>query len=72
MGAVEVPLALVTRGPGAAVEVGARALEAPLEAGRALVAGGSEVGTALAEAPVGLGAEAARTTADVVEGTAYR
>ena len=68
LGAAAVPVALVTGGPAAAVAAGARALEAPLEAGRALVSGGAALGAAAAEAPVRLGAGAVRGVANIVEG----
>ncbi len=68
LGVAAVPVALVTGGPGAALAAGARALEAPLEAGRALVGGGAALGAAAAEAPAKAGAAAVRTAADVAEG----
>ncbi len=68
LGAVAVPVALLTGGPGAALAAGARALEAPLEAGRALVQGAADAGAAVVEAPAKLGASYTRTAADVAEG----
>ncbi len=71
LGVAAVPVALVTGGPGAALAAGARALEAPLEAGRALVGGGAALGAAAAEAPAKAGAAVVRTAADVAEGKAH-